>query len=72
MKRCGEIAKKYGYDMTNSRYFVVDEFYETDFKKETPYAPMGSRMFDLTEVLGTDKLPSTKDLADQLRKKTWR
>lgn len=67
-----EDAKKYGYDMTNSRYFVVDEFYETDFKKETPYAPMGSRMFDLTEVLGTDKLPSTKDLADQLRKKTWR
>ncbi len=67
-----EDAKKYGYDMTNSRYFVVDEFYETDFKKETPYAPMGSRMFDLTDVLGTDKLPSTKDLADQLRKKTWR
>ena len=58
--------------MRNSRYFVVDKFYETDFKKETPYAPMGSRMFDLTEVLGTDKLPSTKELADQLRKKTWR
>ena len=65
-------AKKYGYDMTNSRYFVVDKFYETDFRKESPYAPMGSRIFDLTEVLGTDKLPNTEELANQLRKKNWR
>ncbi len=50
----------------------VDKFYETDFKKETPYAPMGSRMFDLTEVLGKEKLPDIKELANQLSKTTWR
>ena len=28
--------------------------YETDFKKETLNAPRGSRVFDLTEVLGEE------------------
>lgn len=67
-----EDAKNYGYDMSNSRYFIVDKFYETDFKKETPYAPMGSRIFDLTEELGVEKLPDVEEIAEQLRKKTWR
>lgn len=66
-----EDAKNYGYDMTNSRYFIVDKFYETDFRKETPYAPMGSRVFDLTEVLSVEKLPDIEEIAEQLKKITW-
>ena len=66
-----EDAKNYGYDMTNSRYFIVDKFYETDFRKETPYAPMGSRVFDLTEVLGVEKLPDIEEIAEELKKTTW-
>lgn len=66
-----EDAKNYGYDMTNSRYFIVDKFYETDFRKETPYAPMGSRVFDLTEVLSVEKLPDIEEIAEHLKKITW-
>ena len=66
-----EDAKNYGYDMSNTRYFIVDEFYETDFKKNTPYAPRGSRVFDLTELLNTEKLPDVKVIADELREVTW-
>lgn len=65
-------GKNYGYKMTNQRYFIVENFYETDFKKETPNAPWGSRMFDLTEVLGVEKLPDVEEIANQLSKKTWR
>ena len=67
-----EDAKKYGYDMTNTRYFIVEEFIETDFKKETPYAPMGSRVFDLTEELGVDMLPDIKAIAEKLESITWK
>lgn len=66
-----EDGKKYGYDMSRERYFFVDEFYETDFKKVTPKAPMGSRMFDLTEILGVEKLPEVRAIAEMLKEKTW-
>lgn len=66
-----EDAKKYGYVLSNERYFFVDKFYETDFKKVSSGAPMGSRLFDLTNVLGLDKLPSTQEIANLLKSKTW-
>lgn len=63
----------HGYDLrtTEHRYFFVEEFYETDFKKITPRAPMGTRIFDLTQVLGTEDLPTTEELAEILKSKTW-
>lgn len=45
------------------RYFFVDKFYETDLKKVTPRAPMGTRIFDLTQVLGMEDIPETEELA---------
>lgn len=66
-----EDARRYGYDLNNQRYFFVDNFIETDFKKITPRAPMGSRMFDLTEILGVDKLPEIDEIAERLKQKTW-
>lgn len=64
---------KHGYDLrrTKHRYFFVDEFYETDFKKITPRAPMGTRIFDLTQILETEQLPETSKLAGLLAEKTW-
>ena len=32
---------------------------------------MGSRMFDLMDILGLDQLPDTKTIADMLRNKSW-
>ena len=68
-----EDGKSYGYDLRSAehRYFFVEKFYETDFKKVSPRAPMGSRVFDLTEVLNTDTIPATKEVADLLKKETW-
>jgi len=54
-----------------TRYFFVDEFYETNFKKITPRAPMGSRVFDLIQILETKQLPRTQEIAKLLNAKTW-
>lgn len=64
-------GKNYGYELDATRYFFVDKFYETNFKKITPRAPMGSRVFDLTQILETDKLPGTDEIAELLNTKTW-
>ncbi len=64
-------GKRYGYQLTNTRYFFVDHFFEADFRKITPRAPMGSRIFDLTEVLGVSKLPDIEEIAKYLRERTW-
>ena len=49
------------------RYFFVEKFYETDFMKITPKAPMGTRIFDLTQVLDTNDVPSIEELAQKLK-----
>ena len=69
--RAIEDAKNYGYVLDANRYFFVDKFYETDFKKITPRAPMGSRIFDLTQILETEQLPETQEIAEKLATKTW-
>lgn len=63
----------HGYNLRNieHRYFFVDNFYETDFKKITPRAPMGTRIFDLTQVLEMENIPDTEKLAECLKQKTW-
>jgi len=66
-----EDGKRYGYDLNATRYFFVDKFYETDYKKSTKRPPMGSRVFDLTEVLQIAELPETEEIAKQLRNLTW-
>ena len=69
--RAIEDGKKYGYILDDIRYFFVDKFYVTDFKKITSRAPMGSRVFDLTQVLEIEKLPETIEIAELLYTKTW-
>jgi hypothetical protein len=63
----------HGYDLRTieHRYFFVEKFYETDFKKVTPKAPMGTRIFDLTQVLGTEDIPDTEELAQRLMNESW-
>lgn len=65
-------GKRYGYTFDATRFFFVEKFIETDYKKITSRAPMGSRVFDLTEVLDTDNLPdNTETIAEILKTKTW-
>ena len=66
-------GKNYGYTFTETRFFFVDNFYLTDFKKTSPRAPMGTRIFDLTQVLNTPNLNgySVEKIAEELSKKEW-
>lgn len=68
-----EDGDSHGYDLRNveHRYFFVEKFYETDFKKITPRAPMGTRIFDLTQMLGTNDIPDAEKLADCLKNESW-
>ena len=66
-----EDGKNYGYVLDSMRYFFVEKFYETAFKKITPRAPMGSRVFDLTQILETANLPETPEIAELLNINTW-
>ena len=65
------LEKNYGYVFDDTRFFFEDKFYETDFKKITPRAPKGSQIFDLTQILETEKLPKTQGIAELLKTKTW-
>jgi len=41
-----------GWDITkNTTFFCVEKFFPTNFKKITPYAPMGTKFFNLKEYL---------------------
>lgn len=53
------------------RFYFVERFYPTDFRKVTPGAPMGGRVFDLKKVLGTDHLPDAKAIAELLSEREW-
>ena len=66
-------GKNYGYTFTESRFFFVDKFHLTDFKKTSPRAPMGTRIFDLTQVLNISNLNdySIEKIASELSKKEW-
>jgi len=63
---------EYGYELYEGhRFFIVDKFYETDFKKTSPGGMMGKRYYDVSTIQGYKKGMSTKELADLLRGKTW-
>ena len=51
-----------------TRVFILDDFYATDFRKETPGGMMGSKQyFDLKKL----NIANTQDLAEKLKGKTW-
>ena len=53
------------------RFFFIDKFYETDFKKTSPGGLQRSKIFDLTEVIGNDEIPKLESLAKLLKNLTW-
>ena len=68
-----EDGDSHGYDVRSveHRYFFVERFFETDFQKSTPRPPMGTRIFDLSAVLGVTELPTTEEIARRLKQKKW-
>jgi hypothetical protein len=57
------------------RFFIVDAFHETEFKKTSKYGMRGQQYFRLREELdlGDDTpLPSTEEIAARLKEKEWK
>lgn len=51
-------------------FFIVDKFYQTDFKKTSKYGLLSTKYFDLRKYLKTP-LPETEIIADKLAQQTW-
>jgi hypothetical protein len=63
----------YDYNLSeySQRYFFVDKFYETDFKKISRQSLRKAKFFDLYDILGLNNLPETAEIAELLKNKTW-
>ena len=66
-------ARNYGYDLRNSehRFFFVEKFYETDFKKTSPGGSMGTKIFDLTQYIDNPNSLGAEKIAELLKNKSW-
>ena len=66
-------AEKLGYDLTKEpqRFFLVEQFYETDYAKSSKYPIRKSKRFNLVDILDQLEMPPTEQIAQQLRTLTW-
>lgn len=65
--------KNHGYDLdtVKHRFFLVDQFYPTDFRKTSKNAIQKSKFFNLSQMLGQKTLPDTATIAKLLDGKAW-
>lgn len=63
----------HGYNLKTlkHRYFIVDQFYEIDFRKSSKNPIQKSKFFNLAEMLKCKKLPETSQIAKELDGRTW-
>lgn len=64
--------KNNGYQIaTGHNFFLVDQFFETDYLKATKNPIQGPKYFDLREVLGRKELPGVEEIATLMKDKRW-
>ncbi len=63
----------HGYDLKSieHRYFIVDKFYPTNFRKTSKYGILRSKFFNLGEMLKYKEMPETEQIAKDLDGRTW-
>lgn len=73
IKEAIERAKSYGYNLYDipHKYFIVDHFYRTDFRKASKNPIQRSKYFNLAEMLKYKKMPTTEKIAHDLNGRTW-
>lgn len=73
IKEATERAREYGYDLMSvpHRYFIVDQFFETDFRKSSKNPIQRAKFFPLAKMFGYEKMPATERIADDLSGRTW-
>lgn len=61
-----------GWDISSGKkFFCVEKFVKTDFKKSSPTGLMGKRYFDLKAVLNKNSFTNIEDVAELLKTKNW-
>ncbi|MGE5472850.1 MAG: hypothetical protein ACM3UU_01375 [Ignavibacteriales bacterium] len=64
--------ENWGWDIDKGhKFFIVDKFYETDFRKTTKYPLQGRKFFNLKELLEVKKLPEIDVIAERLKHLSW-
>ena len=53
------------------RYFIVEHFYPTDFKKASKNPIQKCKYFNLAEMFKSKTLPKTDEISSILDGKTW-
>jgi len=66
-----EAKEKRGWDLSGNRFYLVDEIYETEYKKISPGGMMGKQYFDLGNILEKENLPEIEEIASLLKDKKW-
>ncbi|HOY17836.1 MAG TPA: hypothetical protein PLC89_11095 [Haliscomenobacter sp.] len=56
---------------TGHKFFCVEQFYPTNYRKTTKYPLQGTKFFNLKERLQVSTLPSTQDIAQRLNQLEW-
>lgn len=74
-----ETHEDLGWDLSrcDHEYTVVNEIYETNYIKSSPYGIQGHRYCDLRDALDLEKeynikLPEVAEIAKMLKEKTWK
>ncbi|MBQ7944061.1 MAG: hypothetical protein IJ326_08380 [Lachnospiraceae bacterium] len=68
-----EAEEKFGYDLKTipHKYFIVEKFYQIDFKKMTKNPIQKSKYFNLAQMLSYDEMPDTEKIANELDGRYW-
>ena len=66
-----EAKDKRDWDLSGNRFYLLDEIYETEYKKVSPGGMRGKQYFDLGNILEKEELPETEEIADLLSEETW-
>ena len=53
------------------KFFCVDKFHRTDYKKVSKNGLFGKKYFDLTRVIGRDTFNNTEEIAEELKNLNW-
>jgi len=63
---------KHGWDIaTGHKFFCVEKFCPTTFRKVTKYPLQGTKFFNLKDRLNLNPLPSTEEIAERLNTIDW-
>ena len=74
IKKCIDRSNDlFNFDISNKKhkYFIVENFYDTDFRKVSTGGLMEHKYFDLCKELKMKELPTIKEIASNLRNIEW-